>query len=345
MERHDRASTITHLDPFGPRDTGGGSGSLRASIPLLICALGAFGLAMTGTDPTDDGASVLPLLALAGIAIAVLRHRPDVRHDPIRIVGPEIAVATVLVSTSLVVATVVAPATFGALFGPAITTALIGSYLAVWGVRSPALLRSVTLLSMLTWTAVASLLHEVVRSSLAQPSDMIYRRLASLPALGIDDQPWRLHTASLHHGALVVIATVVLVVAITRQRFTPHVVGETLATAALALAAHHVVVLASSLDQYQPDEMTKVASHPALEIGIAAIGVLVLIAVRRWRHAARRVQATAHVSDRTFGFDPTRTARDPYIFDLSHASAPIGVTVALFSGLAAVGALVAFAAL
>ena len=142
----------------------------------------------------------------------------------------------------------------------AITCALGAGYLLAWGYRSVALLRTVVLLSLLTWGPIANSAHTIVRSSLEQPSDLIYQRLAQFQQFGVHDEPWRLFTASLHRGSLVVIAAVIFAIA-----------GEPLAGLGTrcsstwaprlrsALVLHHVVVLLSPVDVYNPSRADQVA--------------------------------------------------------------------------------------
>lgn len=221
--------------------------SLRVAAPLVTVALAA-GYIVSARTPSDRAASefggpmaaeVLPLLALAGVAIAMWRHRPDLGLDPIRPIAGNVAVASFGGSVALVGVQLLEPGVASHLVGPTISVALMGSYVASWGLRAPALMRTVALLSLLTWNTIATRLDEIVGNTLARPSDMVYRRLAQVPALEIGDEPWRLYTATMHHGSLIVVAIVVLVVAITRQRFTPRLTVDIVVTAGVTLVAHH----------------------------------------------------------------------------------------------------------
>ena len=160
--------------------------------------------------------------------------------------------------------------------------------------------------------------HTIVRSSLEQPSDLIYQRLAQFQQFGVHDEPWRIFTASLHRGSLVVIAAVVLAIAASRWRVSPRMFVDLGVTAAVALVLHHVVVLWSPIDTYDPSQADQVATQPTMEIAIATAAV-VMLGVVRWRRARHDGRA-ATPPDRpresaTAPASRSSTAdRDPVIF-------------------------------
>ena len=143
-----------------------------------------------------------------------------------------------------------------------------------------------------------------MRSSLEQPSDLIYQRLAQFQRFGVHDEPWRLFTASLHRGSLVVIAAVVLAIAASRWRVSAKMFVDLAATAAVALVLHHVVVLLSPIDVYDPTRADQAATEPTMEIVIAVVAVCMLGFVR-WRRRPWDRQ-----DPRRLGTDRRRTTGD-----------------------------------
>lgn len=294
----------------------------------LLCLLALYVATAQGWSVDDDGAGVVPIIALVGIAAAAIRRRPGRSGSPVRVVTVRLALLVAAAGASLVAMIVLQPEQSARAVGPMVTLALLGAYLALWGFRSLALLRTVTLLSFLTWSPIAESVHAIVRSSLDQPSELIYQRLATLSVFGVAEEPWTLFTASLHRGSLVVITTVVLGIAASRRRVSPRMLIDLAVSAAIALLVHHVIVLASSVDEYDPTDTTEVATNPVLEVAVAIIAVLALTAIRH--HRERDLE---HV-DASDGTSDDVAARDPVIFSTDRAvSGPI-VTALLLVGLA-----------
>ncbi len=208
--------------------------------------------------------------------------------------------------------------------GPILTVAVLSSYLLAWGYRSLALLRTITLLSLLTWVPVAAFAHDAIRSSLEQPSMLAYQRLAEIPVFGVADEPWRIFSAELHRGALVVLATIVLSIGANRWRMSGRTVIELVATVGGALILHHAVILATPIDSYAPTDTTLLATNPTLEIAIAGLAVLCLSLVRWRRGEGSRVISSP---------SPETEHRDPFIFG-TDASTGALVTLCLAAGLA-----------
>ena len=304
---------------------------------LAICTLGLVAVTGARTNSTTDGVEAVPIIALIGIAVAVSRWHPDHSDTPVRGIARSLAIATGVAATALVAILLLGPANSDLSMGMAITCALSAGYLLAWGYRSVALLRTVVLLSLLTWGPIANSAHTIVRSSIEQPSDLIYQRLAQFQQFGVHDEPWRLFTASLHRGSLVVIAAVVFAIAASRWRVSARMFVDLGVTAAVALVLHHVVVLLSPVDVYNPSRADQVATQPTMEILIAAIAVGMLALVR-WRRERRvdgastngaRASATTNVAD-----------RDPVIFASIGGRPPRTTTVLIALGLLPLAVLV-----
>jgi hypothetical protein len=295
------------------------AGSLATGTMLMLCVAGLIVVAGIQTDATADGAGAVPIIALIGIAVAIVRWHPAHDVTPVRGIARSLAIGLALGALALAVSVLVDPARDDLYTGVAITFGLSAGYLLAWGYRAVALLRTVVLLSLLTWGPVADAAHTIMRSSLEQPSDLIYQRLAQFHQFGVHDEPWRIFTASLHRGSLVVIAAVVLAIAASRWRVSPRMFVDLGVTAAVALVLHHVVVLLSPIDHYDPSEADQVATQPTMEIAIATAAV-VMLGVVRWRRA-RHDWPTA--SPEGSSAEPARSAaasrtsdadRDPVIF-------------------------------
>ncbi len=299
-----------------------------AAAVAMLCLLALYVATAHGWSVEDDGAGVVPIIALVGIATAAIRRRPGRTGSPVRVVSVRLALLIGATGAALVAITILDPEPPARTIGPMLSLALVAAYLALWGFRSLALLRTVTLLSFLTWAPIAESVHAIVRSSLDQPSDLIYQRLATISAFGVDEEPWTLFTASLHRGSLVVITTVVLGIAASRWRVTPRMLIELAVSATVALLVHHVIVLASSVDQYDPTETTEVATNPVLEVAVAIVAVLVMTIIRHRHH---HEPETSHVTE---GVSDEVAARDPVIFATDRAVSGPVVTALLLIGLA-----------
>lgn len=297
-----------------------------------ICAAG-FVLTTSELDlDSDDGAGVVPAIALVAITIAVARWHPDPTSAPVRNVSPRFAVAGAIGGVVDAVAIVLGGDDRLLVVGPAITLALATTYLSAWGFRSLALLRTVVLFSILAWAPVATVAHRMVRTSLDQPSAVVYRRLAQLEVFGVTEEPWRLFTAELHRGALVVIATLLFGIGASRWRVSLTMAVDLLLAISAALIAHHVIVLASAIDDYDPARPTQLATNPALEVAIAAGAVVALTAARARRQTSTGGSAApAHTTDE----------RDPVIFSNVQPSVPPTVRACLAAGALPLVALVA----
>lgn len=298
----------------------------RSAIVLVVlCELALLAVLVRGGGAAGDGADAVALIAVFGIALVVLRRTPDAASDPARHVPVRSAIAIAMLSALLGAAALTGMTSSSSLLGPCFTVAIAGSYLALWGFRSLALLRMVLVLSLLTWSAIAAVVHDVVRTSLEQPSQRIYERLAAMPILGVEDEPWRLFTASLHRGAIVVIATAVFCIAITRRRLSGRVLFVTALAVAATLIVHHVIVLASPVDEYSPDDTTRLASHPTVEVVLGGVAALAstFAGQRRSdpRHDAGSRRGTRHAN-------VVLADRDPVIFATSGGSPhPVIVTL------------------
>ncbi len=295
------------------RATIGRAGYFAIGSMLAICAAGLAVVASRESDATNDGAGAVPVIALLGIALAIVRWHPV--HDEAPSRGIARSLALTLAGVALVAGGLLWFRPDGdVLTGVAITLALSAGYLLSWGYRSVALLRTVVILSVLTWGPIGDVAHVIVRSSLEQPSDLIYQRLAQFPAFGVHDEPWRLFTASLHRGSLVVIATLVLAVAANRWRISPREFVDLGLTVSAALVAHHVMVLSSPIDEYDPASAVQFATDPTIEIAIAVLSVMALGIVRVQR---RRLHAPANDSDTGRTSAALASDRDPVIFSPS----------------------------
>ncbi len=297
-----------------------------AGIPVL-CAVGAIASLNDAFESTNDGAGSVPLVAMLGIALAAVRWRPDTSHAPSRPVTLQSALVLTTLGIGLLAAVGQDRLSPTQAIGPIVTVALVSAYLALWGYRSLALLRTVTILSLLTWIPIADFAHEALRSSLEQPSRLIYERLAVIPVFGVDDQPWRIFSAELHRGALVVLATFVLSVGANRWRVSGRTLGDIAATVGGALILHHAAILAAPIDTYEPTDTTLLATNPTLEIAIASIAVFVLAVVRRQRGESTRV--VAHPN-------PEVADRDPFIFGTTSGTNAVVIAVLLL-GMAPLG--------
>jgi hypothetical protein len=299
----------------------------RHVLVAAACVLGLIAvLPMRAT--TTDGAAALPLLALVAIAVASYARRPSTRVAPARSVSARTAVVCTLCATIAVAALIVGVVPPRLLAGPVASLAIVGTYLAVWGLRSMALLRTTALLSLLVWSPIADAVHHIVRASLDQPSDRIYRRLAEIGVFGIDDAPWRLFSALLHRGALVVIATFVLCIALDRWSLDVRQLIETVVTCALALVAHHAVILATPIDAYRPSTAVALATNPVLEIALAVAAVVALELIRRRRSSRQGLPRQQPQSAA-----PATAERDPVIFGSGSIVASRVQRLALMSGM------------
>lgn len=291
---------------------------------LAVCAIAAGLASSVPTSATNDGADAVPLIALLGIAIAIARWHPIASDVPVRGVATSLAVT--IGGAALACVAVVIRSTDELASGAAITLALTAGYLLTWGYRSVALLRTVVLLSLLTWPMIGGLAHVIVRSSLQQPSDLVYQRLAQFQAFGVRDEPWRLFTASLHRGSLVVVATLVFAIVASRWRVSARTFVDLALTASAAVVAHHVVVLLSPIDDYDPTGTDQLATDPMIEIAIAAAAVFVLALVRH-RRDVRGPHDGPLTSSSPVRF---REHRDPVIFS-SIGAAPSRMATAMLT--------------
>jgi hypothetical protein len=295
----------------------GRAGFFAIGSMLAICATGLAVVASRDADATNDGAGAVPVIALLGIALAIVRWHPV--HDEAPSRGIARSMALTVAGVALVAGGLLWIRPDGdVLTGLAITLALSAGYLLSWGYRSVALLRTIVLLSVLTWGPIGDVAHVIVRSSLEQPSDLIYQRLAQWAAFGVHDEPWRLFTASLHRGSLVVIATLVLAIAANRWRISPREFVDLALTVSAAVVAHHVMILSSPIDEYDPASAVQFATNPTIEIAIAVMAVAAL-GIVRWQRRRLDAPATDGATARTsttFASD-----RDPVIFSPSGVQA------------------------
>ncbi len=297
-------------------------------IVLAICALSAVAISRAGWSSTDDGAGVVPLVALAGIALAGLRWRPADDLTPTRVVSSRIACGFATASVLMMAAWVSIPGLAEQAIGPVTSAALIGTYLAMWGYRALALLRTVSVLSLLTWQPIAEFVHDSLRTSLEQPSLLIYRRLSQIPAFGVEAEPWRLFSAELHRGALVTLSAIVLAIGANRWRVTARTFIDLTAMVTATLVAHHVAVLAMPIDDYSPDATTILATNPGLEVGVSALGVAILGAVRYMRARRNDLEVDLSIPMKA----PEVETRDRVIFAITDkADRPI-TTALLLAG-------------
>lgn len=305
-------------------------------VVALVCGLGTISVIGDGWRSTDDGAGVVPVVSMVAIGLAGLRWRPEQRAAPVRPVSSRLAHLVNTAAAGLTTIVVARPELAGILVGPIMTLALFGAYLALWGYRALALLRTMTLLSLLTWQPVASFVHSVIRSSIQQPSDLLYSRLAQVPFLDLGDEPWRLFSAQLHRGALVVIATLALAIGSNRWRLSARTLVDLVLTVTAALTAHHLVILVSPIDQYAPTEMTRAATNPTLEIAISVASVVCLSAVRLRRDRADTVPAGTVPAGTVSAVHAESLVddRDPVIFANVGRGTTSATTALLLTGLA-----------
>ncbi len=330
-EQENVATGALPPDQPGPLDQRRHRPLAAALIVLTLCGLGIITIARNGWPSTDDGAAVVPIVALVSIALGSIRWRPEDDVAPSRAVSVRVPIVVATAAAALVGAVIVRPEIEPWAIGPVMSVALLGTYLGLWGYRALALFRTITVLSFLTWQPVAEFVHAVVRSSLEQPSEIIYRRLAELGVFGVGDEPWRLFSAELHRGPLVVIATLVLAMGANRWRLSGRNLADLTVTTACALIIHHVVILSSAIDAYDPDGVTQVATNPTIELAISggAVAVLSLVRFRRFRREESidlaEASAPAH--------DPT-VDRDPVIFAMVDRTARPAATALLLTGVA-----------
>jgi hypothetical protein len=299
----------------------GRAGYFAIGSMLTICAVGLAVVAGREPDASNDGAGAVPVIALLGIALAIARWHPVHDEAPSRGIARSLALSVAGVAVVAGGLLWIRP-DGDVLTGIAITLALSAGYLLSWGYRSVALLRTVVLLSVLTWGPIGDVAHVIVRSSLEQPSELIYQRLAQFPAFGVHDEPWRLFTASLHRGSLVVIATLVFAIAANRWRISPREFVELALTVSAALVAHHVMILSSPIDEYDPASAVQFATNPTIEIAIAVMAVAVL-GIARWQRRRQDTFATDREGSMERSVMSGRTTaalasdRDPVIFSPS----------------------------
>ncbi len=300
-----------------------------ALVISLVCGLGVIAVVGGGWTGTDDGAGVVPVVALVSVALAGLRRRPEQHTTAVRPVSSRLAHVVHLCAMALTTLVVLGPSWGPTSVGPAMTLAVLGAYLALWGYRALALLRTMVLLSVLTWEPVADFVHQVVRRSLNAPSDLLYDRLSRIDALGVSDEPWRLFSAQLHRGGLVVIATLALAIGANRWRMSTRTLIDLTLTLTVALTVHHTLILASSIDQYRPSEATQVATNPTLEILISAVCVALLSLIRLRRLGRPGVETAGSAAAL-----PELDDRDPVIFANQHTTLSPRTTALLLSGIA-----------
>ncbi len=300
-----------------------------ALVISLVCGLGVLAVVGRGWNGTDDGAGVVPAVALVSVALAGLRRRPEQRTTAVRPVSPRLAHVVHLCAMGLTTLVVLGPSWGPMSVGPAMTLAVLGAYLALWGYRALALLRTMVLLSVLTWEPAAAFVHQVVRRSLNAPSDLLYDRLSRIDALGVSDEPWRLFSAQLHRGSLVVIATLALAIGANRWRMSTRTLIDLTLTLTVALTVHHTLILASGIDQYRPSEATQVATNPTLEVLISAACVALLSLIRLRRLGRPDIEPASSATG-----IPQLDDRDPVIFANRHTTLSARTTALLLSGIA-----------
>jgi hypothetical protein len=286
---------------------------------LAVVGLAGVELALRPVSPVpSDGSAALPLIALTGVVAAAVRWRPDVSVAPSRDVTMRTAV--LVAGTAGVLLIIDRWASSGSLDlrGPLVTLAIVGGYLAFWGYRRVSLMRTLLVLSLIAWMPIAEAVHEFVRRTLEQPSATIYQQLARLGVFGIADEPWRLFTATLNRGSLVVVTTSVLAVTVFRWRLTVGMLVKLFAASLAALVVHHVVVLASSVNEYSPTDTVQLATNPVLEIAIGAGAVMLL--ARMQGNAAPMLGSPLQHHDE---------GRDPVIFSASRTSRTLAAEVLL----------------
>ncbi len=305
--------------------------SAAATIFLALCTAGGVAVVADGWDHRNDGADVVPLVALVALGLTVARWAPD-GGAPARPLESTLPLTLGLIASTLAGALFLRPAWGPDLVGPVMTVALVGAYLGLWGYRALALWRTVVVFSLLTWRPIAEAVHEVVRESLAEPSALVYQRLALLPMVGVDGEPWRILSAELHRGGLVVLATVLLSFAVRRWRLDASSLLQLGATTGAAFVVHHAVILAMPIDQYAPSGTTRLATDPLLEVGIAVAAVAALQLLFGDRHApVRRARAAAEAALPGTAPSPATVEpgvdRDPVIFAAVEAPRTLGTAL------------------
>jgi len=161
------ALTVTLPDSTRPAAPTAGRGRLRvdrtalATLAMLALCMTAGAVLLRDRAPaSDDGAGSVPVIALIGIAVAVTRWHPRSGEVPVRGIAPSVALAIGGAAGLLLAGLVVSGGHGGGAglaVGMSITLGLAGGYLLAWGYRSIALLRTVVLLSLLTWPPIGDL--------------------------------------------------------------------------------------------------------------------------------------------------------------------------------------------
>ncbi|MGD9793634.1 MAG: hypothetical protein AB7V43_09140 [Acidimicrobiia bacterium] len=265
-----------------------------------------------GADDSGAAIGAIPALASLAIVASVVRWRPTFEHLPVRSVSVRWHHTIVAMAAVVAVVCMIGSRWAQWAIGPAFTVAVCATYLSTWGFRRLFLLRRVVAMSVLTWYPVAQVLEPLCRATIAVPSNIIYRRLASIGAYGIDQHPWRLYGAMSHRGWITVAGVVLLGVMSTREPMTSRRVGVVLIAAYVGLVVHHAVVLAMPIEQYGHDLATELIVSAWFEITIAALIGTCLGGIGSRYEPDGAVQIN-------------HADRDPMIFAAGHAE----VTVAL----------------
>jgi hypothetical protein len=273
----------------------------RATV-VAVCLAVAIHTAATPWDRAADGADAMAIIAAVGIAVSVVLWAPRVDETPARPVTTVAAIALIVATFGLFTAGRLQPSLADGLFGPMVTAGLLGAYLSCWGFRSVFLLRRVAVMSLLTWTPIAAATHAATRASIAELSDLVYRRLGTIAWYDVHDHQWRLFGAMMHRGALAALAAVLLTFASTRLRMSVAAIAGLIGAVGAALLIHHALVLAVPVDDYSPPAWARLALDPVTELAIGASCAAVLSIVAH-RKGTAHVARPANVRD-----------RDPVIF-------------------------------
>jgi hypothetical protein len=294
---------------------------LSLGCPLLVAASTLVLAAAIRRGADDSGATIgaIPALAAITVAASVVRWRPNADHLPVRSVS--IRWHCSVVAISLAVATV---AVLGARWaqwaiGPAFSVAVCATYLSMWGFRRLFLLRRVMAMSLLTWLPVAQILEPLCRTTIAVPSDIVYRRLAAIGVFDTSQHPWRLYGAMSHRGWVTVAGIVLLGIMATREPLSGRRIGIVLIAAYAGLVMHHALVLAAPIEQYGDHVMSDVVTSVWFEIAIAAV-IGVCLGAMGSSAEPDGAQQLNHAD------------RDPMIFAAGHAKVAVSLrlwTVAL----------------
>ncbi len=275
-----------------------------------ICALAA-GRALTDASAYPNrGAAAIAAVAAAAVFIGVLRWVPSLGEDVARPVPRRHATVLLVVSAALGSLAVAGVGRNAEILALLTTLSLVNAYLACWGFRSLFLLRRVVLFSVLTWPPIAVGLYTAANSLLGGASDLTYRQLSSYGIGHAAEHPWRVLSAMPDHGTIAVTGAVTITLAAARLRMSLAAAIRLTIAAAAAMVLHHLVLLSTPIESYEPSSWVRFASGPLLELCIA-FDVAAAMFYWNWKLTTDEVETTA------------ATDRDPEIFGSHNVASPL----------------------